>query len=498
MKKISFKIIAYFFAAGLIVAGSGCDKFKDFGTTNVNPLVTQDPITAALLTNVEAGLGGFATQTQPGYYVQYFAENQYATTSLYSTPIVDFAGNYSGSLEDLQNIINYNSDVKTASAGSVYGSNANQIAVAKILKSYIFWHMTDRWGDIPYTDALKGVTPGYTKQLDIYKGLFADLKSAVAGFDAGAGPKGDILYGGDISKWKKMANSLRMLMALRLSKRFPNAGDLAATEFAGAVADPAGHIVDNADNCVVKYPGGAYPNPWYNFYVISSRKDYAVSKTFTDLMTGSSDPRNNTYGGIAAGTPYGIILSAPPNPFDTVMNAKYRAQDGPVFVVRASVVLLAKAEAAERGWITGGTTAAKTYYEAGVTASFTQWDRTAAEATTYLAGTAAAYNTGVGVASIGGASVPGSNATTTSNLQRIALQTYIAYYPDGAQGWANWRRTGIPDVKPTINAVNTSKQIPRRYTYGQTEYATNPTGVAQGIASLTGGDTQDAHVWWDQ
>ncbi|MEP6674363.1 MAG: SusD/RagB family nutrient-binding outer membrane lipoprotein [Ferruginibacter sp.] len=497
MKKISFKITALTLAAGLIIGGTGCDKIKDFGTTNVNPLVTQDPIPSALLTNVEAGLGAYATQTQPGYYVQYFAENQYATTSLYSSPIADFAGSYSGSLYDLQNIINYNSDPKTASTAGNYGSNNNQIATARILKQYIFWNITDRWGDIPYTEALQGVTPNYTKQQDIYKGMIAELKAAVAQFDGGNGPKGDIIYNGNVAQWKKLANSMRMLMALRLSKRFPNAGDYSATEFAAAVADPAGHIVNNADNMILAYPGGAYSNPWYNFYVISSRKDYAVSKTFTDLMTGLGDVRNQQFGGIAAGTVYGVSLTSPPNPFDTVMNAKYRAAAAPVFIIRASSVLLAKAEAAERGWITGGSATAQTYYESGVTASFTQWDHTAVEAASYYNSPTVKYGSGTGVASIGGSTVPGSNAVTTTNLQRIALQRYIAYFPDGAQGWAEWRRTGIPDVKPTINAVNTGKQIPRRYTYGQSEYSTNPTGVAEGIATLTGGDTQDAHVWWD-
>lgn len=498
MKKLSFKISSLAVAAALIMGGTGCEKIKNFGDTNVNPQVTSDPITAALLTNVESGLGGFASQTQPGYYCQYFAENQYVAVSMYSTPQIDFAGNYSGSLYDLQNIIIYNSDAKTAGKAAVYGSNNNQIAVARILKSYIFWHMTDRWGDIPYSQALQGVTPGYDKQQDIYTGILKELKEAVAQFDGGNGPSGDIIYAGDVSKWKKFANSLRSLVALRMSKQYPNAGQLAATEFAAAVADPAGQITTNADNFVLNYPGGAYNNPWYNFYVVSSRVDYGESKTMTDLLSGLSDGRIGIYGSTSTGTQYGVNLSAPPTGWAKVMSDAFRNGNSPIFIVNAATVLLARAEATERGWITGASHNAQTYYESAIAASFTQWGLSATAANTYATSAAVNYNSGTGLASFGGASVAGTNAVTDSKLKRIWLQRYIAMYPDGAQGWAEWRRTGFPDIKPTVNATNSSKQIPRRYTYGTTEYSTNPTGVAQGIATLSGGDVQDSRVWWDK
>ncbi|MCC7377772.1 MAG: SusD/RagB family nutrient-binding outer membrane lipoprotein, partial [Chitinophagaceae bacterium] len=68
---------------------------------------------------------------------------------------------------------------------------------------------------------------------------------------------------------------------------------------------------------------------------------------------------------------------------------------------------------------------------------------------------------------------------------------------DGTQGWCEWRRTGVPAIKPTTYSTNSSGQIPRRYTYGTTEYSLNAAGVAQGVATLSGGDTQDSRVWWD-
>src|SRR5678815_2981326 len=95
----------------------------------------------------------------------------------------------------------YNSDPATAAIALANGSNANQIATARILKAYITWFLTDNWGDIPYNGIFSadanGVIP-YTSQQEIYSSLFTELSEAVAQFDDGAAVKGDILFDGDI------------------------------------------------------------------------------------------------------------------------------------------------------------------------------------------------------------------------------------------------------------------------------------------------------------
>lgn len=84
-------------------------------------------------------------------------------------------------------------------------------------------------------------------------------------------------------------------------------------------------------------------------------------------------------------------------------------------------------------------------------------------------------------------------------MTRIQLQQYIAFFPDGLQAWSNWRRTGVPDLEPTIFATNSSKQITRRYTYGTIEENRNPDQLKIAVARIPGGlDSQDARVWWDQ
>lgn len=505
MYKIFHNKIAVLGLSVLLLAGAGCSKIKDFGNTNVDPGGVTSPNLAALLTNVEAGLPGFAAQTRGGLYCQYYTETQYTDVSLYNTPQLDFSGTYSGTLYDLQNIINRNSDPLTAGVNTAYGSNRNQIAVARILKAYAYWNITDRWGAIPYSEALKLNVPKYDTQEFIYKDMIKELTEAVAQFDGGAPMKGDIIYGsnsGSNAKWQKLANSLRMLMALRLSKVYPAAGDYAATQFAAAVNDPNGFITSNADNFTVAYPGGAFLNVWYSLF--DGRKDYAESKTMTDLMSGLGDARSSAFGANNTGFPFGLpraLATTVAEPWPLILSPANRAQNSPVVIVSAASVLLSYAEAIEMGWVPGLTTVqAEAAYNNAITQSFAQWGLTVSSS--YLTGGATNYNSGSGVAVIGVnsfGSIPStSNATTTTKIQRIQLQKYIALYPDGTQGWSEWRRTGFPQIKPTTFASNTTKNIPRRYTYGNAEYNLNAAGVAQGIATLTGGDTQDAHIWWDR
>ena len=483
MKRIKVIYSLILLVPALFLA-SGCDKMKDFGDTNVNPNGVTSPILAALLTNVQAGLGGYAAQTRGGLYAQYLSETQYTDASLYSLPQIEFGGEYSGPLYDLQNIINTN-------------SSTNMTAVARILKAYIFWTITDRWGDVPYTDALTGkITTKYDPQETIYKGNISELTAAVAQFNSTSVISGDIIFGGNVAKWKKTANSLRMLMALALSKRYPGAADYAASQFKAALADAAGSIETNADNFTVSYPGGAFKNPWYNTY--DGRKDFGESATMTALMSSLSDARQNAFGGATEsytaanwnatsniGVPYGWTRNkvdpwTAANPtWARVLRGDLREENDPLVIVSAAQMLLARAEAADRGWTTEN---AFTLFTNGINASFEQWG---------IAPPAATYFTQSGVAFT-------APTGTGANIRQIATQRYIATYPNGLQGWSIWRKTGFPVLTPAPDAVNTSKQIPRRYTYGQNEYGTNATEVKAKAASMPGGDTQDSRVWWDQ
>lgn len=486
MRKISMqRLVVLPLALGMLL--TSCKRYSsDFGDTNVNPGVTGSPILAALLTNVEAGIAGYGSNTRAGLYSQYFSETQYTDVSLYSLPQINFEGEYSGSLYDLQNIINTN-------------SSNNMTQVARILKAYIYAQITDRWGDVPYSQALSGnSTPIFDKQADIYPALIQELTQASAAFNTSSGISGDILYSGSVAKWKKLATSLRMRFALQLTKRFPASSGYAAQQFNAALNDPAGYITDNADNFQVVFPGGNFRSSWYSLY--DGRKDFGESNTMTALMASVADGRQNAFGGLtedqtvsntawnqtsSLGVPYGRLRSfvdpwTQSNPsWARVLRGDYRTQTGKVMLLTASEVFLARAEAADRGWTSENM---NTLYQAGINASFAQWGLTAPSAS---------YFTQSGV-------VLANPAGTAANIRNLATQQYIAAYPDGMRGWNIWRRTGFPVLTPAIDATNSSKQIPRRYTYGQTSYGSNTAAVTAAAGLLPGGDTQDSKIWWDQ
>jgi hypothetical protein len=511
--KTIYKITYFVLAAGLLaVMNVGCAKIGDFGKTNVDPNGSSTVATGTFIATVQARLGsgtyGTADPTATtlsGFFCQYFAQPTYPVASRYSNPQVNSVGIYAGVLQDCKIIIDRNTNAATMAAAAASGSNVNQIAIARIMKAYIFWDLTDKYGDIPYSQALQGVgnlTPKYDKQSDIYPDLIKECTEAGAQMDAGGViVQGDLIYGGStaatqVAKWKKFANSLRMLMALRLSKRFPAAGAYAATQFSLAYNDAAGHIITNADNFALNYLGGSVNlnNPWN---ATGGSADNGESETMTKATSNLGDTRAGVFGSNATGVPYGC--AAPANTainYAKILSAPFKAATGLVVFIGASNVLLAEADAFEMGWVTGKTTVnAEASYNAGVNASFAQWGLTVPGS--YLTGSAN-YNTGAGGGSIGGAcTVAGSSAATATKLQRIALQQWLAWYPNATQGWSNWRRTGFPVLMPSSQSTNPGGQIPRRYTFGASEYSLNLAQVTAAAAAM-GGDTQDTKVWWDQ
>lgn len=460
---------------------TGCSKgIDDFGTINNNPNSTTVPITSALLTNVLAGAGGNVwgggINTTAGLYCQYMSETQYTDISRYASPVINWDGTYSGDLYDLQNIINVNTDPATKAAAAQFGSNNNQIAIARILKAYNFWMLTDAYGDIPYFEALKGKgTIAYDKQELIYPDLIKELKESVAQFDGGLTVQGDIMYSGNTTKWKKFANSLIATIALRMSKANATLGK---AEFAAAIS--AGVIDNNADNAAIVYPGGNYRNPIYNYYVVTQRFDYAVSKTVTDQLTSKSDPRINVFTNNSKGFPYGLTRAdalawQTANPsFGFLYGFTATAQTMPMYLMTAGQVFLARAEAARLGWTTE---VVATMYANGITAEMNRWGITNAGAiATYLAQTDVAL-TGL-----------------ASDAQKIGEQRWLSYYPDGNQGWAEYRRTGFPTMAAVPGSANA---VPRRIPYGSNEPLYNPTNYASAAASYNS-NSMNAKVWWDK
>ncbi|HVZ56287.1 MAG TPA: SusD/RagB family nutrient-binding outer membrane lipoprotein [Chitinophagaceae bacterium] len=487
MIRNKFKIVAASGLAALVLAVSSCSKIDQFGDMNQNPGNTTTPIPSGLLTNTLSGLPNYTWDaggitTIAGLYGQYFSETQYTDVSTYSKQNPNWDGYYAGRLYDLQTIINYNSDPNTAATAAAYGSNANQIAVARILKAYIYAMLTDSYGDLPYSGALKGDNGivAYDKQQDIYNSLFQELTEAVAQFDGGAGPKGDILFGGDVSMWKKFANSFHALLALHLSKVDAAKGQ---AEFNAALNAPGG-VLQAGENISLAAPGDNFFNPVYNYYNITLRKDYAVSATLLNLLQSTNDDRATAYASSSIGFPYGLsrdnaiaFNNANPN-WARLLQGQGTSKTAPFPIITSAEVFLARAEAAQLGW-TGENVA--TLYATGISESWKYWNVfNQADYDNYMAN-------------------PSIDLSGGSVLQKIATQEWISSYPHGLRAWTIWRRTGFPVLAPAPGAV--TAQIPRRFAYGLNEYSLNPTNVAAAASQYDVGgdkDSQYGHVWWDK
>jgi hypothetical protein len=476
-KFITSKISIAVLLAGAVLGG--CNP-KDFGDTNISPNGATTPITSALLTNVESGLGGVPMATNQGFYVQYYTELQYPSNSLYSQTAVSWDAFYTGALADLQNIINI--CTSTPSAASTYGNPVNQIQISRILKAYYFSILTDRFGDIPYSKSLTGATQiPYDKQKDVYTDLFKELTSAVSSFQtSGSAVLGDIIYGGDISKWKKFANSLRLILAMRLSKVDPATGK---TQFAAALADPGGVITSNADNFTLTYVS-TFPNA---YSALSTATYFAIAKTIADTLTTFADPRLPAYGqavgGKVKGVPYGMNAGhfqawATTNPdYSMAFDASWKTATSPVVIISAAYVDLIRAQGAlDPNYASGEN--ALTLVTKGVQDSWAQWNVT---------GNIAAYLTNIGI-------------TSSVTLRQAQLQTWLALYGTSQNAWNEWRRTNVPVLTPTADATNLTGTIPRRFQYPTTEAQINGDAYSAAIASFPygGTDVHNNRVWWDK
>ena len=470
--------------AGIVslFAVASCDKIKDFKDTNQNQNQTTTPIPSALLTNVESNMGanlGFdagGINTGSGLYAQYFSETQYTEVSRYNKPNYNYDAYYAGPIEDLQNIIDYNSDPATAGAAAAFGSNNNQIAIARILKAHFVKFLTDAVGDLPYFDALKGktgvISAKYDAQQAIYADLLKELKEAVEQFDNGLTVQGDIIFGGDVSKWKKYANSLRLLIALNMRKADAGTGQ---SEFLDALNNSAGVISDNSDNVTINYPGGVFPHPIYNYYVLTQRLDFAVSETMTDKLSSTNDPRINVYGNSTKGFPYGltrddaVAFAGANSDWARIMADTFAQTNSSWTLISAANIDLARAEAAQIGWTSEDV---PTLFKNGIQASFDQWGLGSADS--YVA------------------------AQGTPDATKIATQEWLAFFPNGLEGWDVYRRTGVPALTP---APGTSNGVPRRATYGTNDYSYNASNVTAAAANYTVNgqpDSQWGRIWWDK
>ncbi|HEY0899692.1 MAG TPA: SusD/RagB family nutrient-binding outer membrane lipoprotein [Sphingobacteriaceae bacterium] len=481
------------FLLGITTVFSSCDP-TEFEDTNVDPTSLKEAPAKTLLTyslqrvpylsfsSLGRNEAAFST-LDPNFYSQYLSEGPYPAASWYSVRNFSWAGWYTGPLYNLETIIKYNNEGSSL-ASLANGSKDNQIAVARILKAYIFWNLTDRFGDLPYSEALKGnegLQPKFDTQESIYADLFKELKEAQAQIKLNeAGVTGDILLHGDMEGWKRFANTTRLFMALRLMKNDPAK---AATEIQAAVAD--GVITSNDQNIVYEYIAGDPNNwdPWYENYDNDNRNDYALSSRLVDYMKNNADPRLPVYGEDLSGQVVGLSYGAPnarniPGTYSRIGDAfRNGGAHAPIFTY--SQVLFAMAEAANRGALAGGDALATTYFNDAIKAS---WEY-------HGVYDAAAYATFIADADI--AYVPGA-----AGLERIINQKWVSQFLNGFEAWTDWRRTGFPVLTAAPNSVD-ARGIPRRLGYPSNVSALNGKNYAE-VVARQGADDNYTRIWWDK
>lgn len=483
MKKYISKV---FLSVALILALFACtDDFKEM---NVSPNdLTQVPystlVTSAqnsILREYNPILGG-----GPAGWARYNARDVYVHGDRYAgTGEGTNFNQYSGHLKDLQVAMN-----KATAA-----NDANWVAIAKIMTAYAYQNITDMYGDIPYSEALKAddpekpiIFPKYDSQKSIYTDLIVKLKAANDMIDVSKKVSAaDLVFAGDMMKWKRFANSLLLRIYMRMSRVEAATAKAGIEEIAG---NPTKYpVINSTANAAFKYwlpTDATYRSPYYMVPGQEAIQETATEAYIVDFMKARNDmARLAVYAEKAAnsgeyvGLPLGTLGVTTPSL--SIMGIKeFRSDNSPTRIMRYSEVLFIYAEAALNGWNVGMT--AEAAYNAAIQASFDEYKLPIGN---YLSEPKVKF----------------SGAANQREL--IGDQKWCALYPDGNQGWAEVRRTGYPTyvaTKEPIGSVYPGKGTIKRHPYPYAEAINNPDNLAAAKTAQPGivDEKFGKGVWWD-
>lgn len=454
----------------------GSCETVDFGDENVNPNQPSKASTAALLTSAIRSLPSHVSEVDGNMWVQYISQITYTEGSRYSTEQWSYDGWFAGGLKDLQEVIDLNRLDPASYTSS--GNTANQVAVAKILKAYYFQFITDTWGMVPFSEALLGVdniTPTFDSQEAIYNSCFTLIDEALSSMNNSETINGDILFDGNMSQWSKFANTLKLIMALRIA----DVDDAKAkAKFNEALPGAIGSVSEN-----INYPylsEDTNDNPWQDRF--QTREDFALSELFINLLSSKNDPRISEFaelpasGGDYKGVPYGVeapnVLQAEVSFIDSDIIYDGTKKGGVIFSY--AQVSFSIAEAAVRGW---NTQSASDWYKKGIEASMEQWGVSTADAAVYIAQSSVQYN-------------------SSKAIELIATEKWVSLFLQGSEAWAEWRRLDFPQLSPAPDALS-GTGIPVRYGYSANVVTLNEANYNAAI-SAQGADNQDTKLWWDK
>jgi hypothetical protein len=529
------KLVLYTLAILLVSLQSCTDRFQELNT-NPAGFGTIDP--RIQLAKIQADLSGHRQeawdsdldictpmiQHLTGSY--YSSEGAHYTIMLKSHWYTLWENTYPRDLKNIQDIID-----RTAKDPALININA----AARILRVYIYSRLTDLYGDIPYSQAIKGYTdkvflPRYDKQEDIYKDFFKELGEATASIDnSKEAVTGDLFFNGDIDKWKKFGNSLRLRLGFRLTKVDVNE---ARKQVEAAIV--GGVMPDNSYTCMIKhgpYNFGGDENRGNGrsqvFQSALASDGLRLTTTLVDYMKSTDDPRLFIYGrtytaplsgnmqinnafnlditdhlndGLAPGTFWwddwnsGVDITLSSGQVITVPVEYQRMQpshfvaalDAPFFHLTYAEVEFLLAEAAARGW--GGLSNVKEHFDKGIQAS--------CQTVGLYPGAPAIEQADIDALK---ASFDPFPADFQNRMRVIHEQMWVNFFLNGYEAYANYRRTGYPAL--TLYSGDDSQTngvMPRRFFYPESESLQNPRNYQEAVSRLGGTDDWLKSVWWDK
>jgi hypothetical protein len=392
-------------------------------------------------------------------------------------------------------------------ADKMGATGAQYKTIGKFFKAYFYTRATEMFGDVPMSEAMRGVSdqnfkPKYDSQKEIYAQVFKWLDEANAEMPALIAARatlpGDYVFNGDLPKWQKLINSFRLRTLMSLSQRADDTPELnIKQQFASILADPAKYplITTNADNFQIIYNTfNTYPLWPSNGVVVKNDKRNTLGATYTKIAKATRDPRLTVvalpaetlaanqdvfarYDGGKTGDLQSTLLDQAGKGLLSMINFDFweaSAAGVPAIQLGASEVNFLIAEGINRGWATGS---ANDYYKKGIEESMKFYNISIADVASFISQNALPSN-------------------QEQALYKILEQKYMAFFQNsGKQAYYQFRRTGIPAFDIGQSNSN-NNQIPVRWAYPTSEYTTNEVNVKASIqAQYSGADTQNGVMW---
>lgn len=475
---------------GVFVVGRSADGVGLGGRYQITEMLTGD-IFASYIANINT------------YSYTTFHNDHYALyRDWYNTPFNDA---YTNIMQPWKSIVDRTDETSPARA------------MATVVKVLGMSRITDMYGPIPYSQFGTSIQVPYDSQKDVYYKFFEELDEAIAVLTAYSNSNTasylgqyDYIYSGNVSKWIKFANTLRLRLAMRVSF----VDQTKATEEATAAINHSYGLMTTPDDSAILHQNTSFTftNPLWE--VSESFQDMRMGATMDCYLNGYNDPRVSRYfrPAVKDGAYHGVRNGMTDIPKD----AYIEAASGLNFETNSNMQWMDAAEAyfllAEaRLRLNLGTETVQHYYEQGIRTSFSSKGASGVDAyitntenmplTTFVdPRTERGLNVGNFISQLSVAW--DDRATTERKLERIMIQKWIALYPDGQEAWSEMRRTRYPGfvrIESYNNATEVAtNELISRLKFPTTEYADNNQNTLAAVSLLGGGgDVAGTRLWWD-